>query len=523
MAERRPDGEFKESGLDELAESARRKKAKEEAAKAEAGKEAGDDENEDAGEDSEAPRDRTPDSSRVEAGERAREEFQRRVALAEVASRLDDPEEARFIREAVEQHGGEWYLERGRYLLSRLVRTEAVAVGAQTVRIEQRYAILEDGPPKPPKRLAERIKAAVKDSEEGAEPAVAFAEVRAEVRPKDEVVVTLDAPGAPERRFRITPEAVVEVDVEDEARQSAVLEGQPQPRELREVAQTIEPDTDRPVEAIRRESSPAEETAAIESSGEEETGRDHPEALPDDTDATFNELLERVWEEADTEGATPVIETEIEEAGQTKEPGASGREPQPMNAPETGTDEIPREDQPEPTPETAEADSFPEALDRLSEHIVEVSELPPVRGGSGERPPAPLDRRDDRRMRRRPPRARYDARRGIIERVPPMAIPPSRRAEMDIFVQEREWREPRRLPDARMRRKAKTLVRLLARRYGLKLTAEIEVYLMEILLRPGRAGDRVVYGLGLHREELLRVLETLWLNYGDLYAIRPQE
>lgn len=72
-----------------------------------------------------------------------------------------------------------------------------------------------------------------------------------------------------------------------------------------------------------------------------------------------------------------------------------------------------------------------------------------------------------------------------------------------------------------MRRKARKLVRILARRYGLMLTPELAAYLLEIILRPQERGGQRVWGLNLNRDELIRTLTTLWLQYGDTYGRRP--
>jgi hypothetical protein len=76
-------------------------------------------------------------------------------------------------------------------------------------------------------------------------------------------------------------------------------------------------------------------------------------------------------------------------------------------------------------------------------------------------------------------------------------------------------------PGHGLKRRARKLVRLLARRYRLRLTPELEAYLIEIVLRPKSFGGRRHYGLGLNHDALIGVLQVLWLNFGDLYGGTP--
>ena len=164
-------------------------------------------------------------------------------------------------------------------------------------------------------------------------------------------------------------------------------------------------------------------------------------------------------------------------------------------------------------PLAAEAEPQPpepplaDILAELEEALPEISDLPPAAGG------APASARRRRSEDTEPP---------PLAEPRPVQIRPERRSVERRFAGFPEWEPAARPPDSRMRRKARKLVRVLARRYRLRLTPEIEAYLMEILLRPKVVGGRKVYGLGLHVDLLTQVLDTLWLHYGDVYAYRPK-
>lgn len=407
---------------------------------------------------------------------RAEVEFRRRVELSEVANRLP-AETRRRVLESLQHYDGEWHLERRRYLYNRLVR-ERVLESAGRVVVEQRFALRRDNPPPTPEALDETVAQAVLALERDT-PESALDRVQAALPPEDELVVTIDpppdAPAEAPRRLRVTAEGV----------SLLAVEGPP-------IASGVEPSAG---DSSEPPDSPAI-SPAPESAPELELGGG-PVELPPQEDAAVEEAVRAVWEEPD-EPRSPEI------------PSTSQSEP--AEVPETPPAPA-AESAPQPTP-------LESALAELADHLDELvsPDLPQAAGGSGEVP-------DERRRRRHPPRmttAKHSPSRATVDLDPLLAIKPSREGERRVYAREREWSEPRQVPDRRLRRKARKLVRILARRYGIRLTPELEAYLLEIMLRPDTVRGRRVYGLGLHRETLLRTLAVLQVNFGDLYAIRPR-
>lgn len=296
-----------------------------------------------------------------------------------------------------------------------------------------------------------------------------------------------------------------------------------QPKPLQqEIIRRLEPDTDnrRTMEALAELAPEIAEYDEVEVTRETEQGpekylithegviaierpkKEGPEVVLSEPPPAVSpeEVAEEIPEE-DTE-EEPEIEPAAEDEAWVKEQVEQiVAEEEPENALEVET----------PFEKETDEPGIEQIIEDLAAAAPELSDLPKIGGG------APVERREPKRAQPKPmPRAEP------IENHEPPQIKPSKRSIEARFSRTVEWAPVERRPDAKMKRKARKLLRVLARRYGLKLTPDLEAYLLEILLRPRVIGDRKVYGLSANLDILTQVMQEIWLHYGDVYARRPK-
>lgn len=394
----------------------------------------------------------------------------RRVPVAEVTATL--PEAVRFrVEQALARHGGEWFLEKGRYLYTRLARTEVIKDNGHEVAVTERLALRRDEPPRLPEpaRLEEIVKQVVQEPDRAEEFVSGLAGV-------DEIELRVQTTEG-DRIIRIAPEPEPKPEPQRAERPESP-EAVPDPPEASTAEVTPEvPKPDAP------EPEPAESTeAAVE---------------PEPPQVEIEEVAELVREvrEEPEEAAGPGAS---EEAGPEPTP-KPGPEPEPKDRDSglpAGTEVEPAASEEMPLAEVIE--TIKEAADARS-----LEELPIIAGGSHE-----LDEQPRRRRRR------------DEDEYEPVPLPrrkrkpaPSKDYERRLMEWERHYRSPEKKPDAKLKRQARKLIRALARRYGIRLTPETEAQLLGIMLAPRLIDGRKVYGLFVNIEEVRRVLETLWLHY----------
>ncbi len=176
-----------------------------------------------------------------------------------------------------------------------------------------------------------------------------------------------------------------------------------------------------------------------------------------------------------------------------------------------------QEGEPQPIQETSlDASSISVELTSLAESLAEateeLAEIPPLRGGAAA---------EERRVRKLDPETPPRAKQAETARKQPAPKQSSRQPEFGLYQRNERYLKSEQPPTPTMRRKARKLARVLARRFGLVLTPELAAYLLEIVLRPKAQGEHRIWGLNLNREELIKTLTVLWLQYGDTYGRRP--
>ena len=384
--------------------------------------------------------------------------FRERVALTELASRLS-PEAYAALERALAGRPTNWQLEKGRYLFTYLVGRRTVSVGASPLQVEQKLALSRDEPPAEPERVDDLVAEVVAPGEPIEENIRRLEPLRAEIPPGDEVRVRV----APDQ-----PEIVV-------------------------TAETVKLDEVPAARGERSESEPSEPEPGLESLESEPI--ESPESSPDPDVAGVERLVTEVEREVEREVAaeTPAAAVDLAAA----------------------TDTVPAAD-------TASA------LALLEREAVDLHDLPPMRGGAPEadrpdREGPPEEPLDEREPEPAPPDTPIEPEPQAAEESPPIpgsGQTPERRSRRqrpgrghhrsrEIFRWDPDRAEVVRYPDHEMRRKARKLVRRLAAEYGIKLTPQIEAYLLGIILQPHLINGRRVYSLGLNVDTLVSVLQVL--------------
>ena len=472
---------------------------------------------------SDQPPDGGPERLRLE---RHREE------LATTLAKL--PPELRYRFEAaISQDGGDWSFERGQFLYMYVVRTETLQTEAGAITIRERLTLRRDRPLKvltarQRRQLAESLAdPEPSDDESPQEPVRQTSDTdRIEVTAGDggvmlfEVPATVDSP----RSEPSTLSRFKRVRADLTSPTEAGMETSSPIEELSGTStkhhDTSSPELTEPAEIPPAEPEQASDRAFPRLTVEElemlitTAYRGEAETLTEDSASSNDENLAR------NETSTPAVPTAEFTGPDAAEPspGTPVDRPVPHEEIEPASEaatEPPTSGVAVPASE-AEQPTNGEGFDRLMMEVVtaldETTPLPRIAGGSPEldrlkqpsrprhpRPEEPPDRRDQ------PPRQPASITESVIR--------PSRVGEGRLIEWERRHRNPEDPPDRELRRKARKLARLLARRYGLRLTPEMEVKLMEAILRPRIVNGHEVYGLGLNREHVLDIIRTLWLYY----------
>lgn len=455
----------------------------------------------------------------------AEQTIRRRVELAELYNQVA-PDARGVVLElqaALARHGGDWHLEQGRHVYSRIVREETRIIKQQSVKVAHRFAWRRSKKDREPVIASEELARLIDPELPAEEQLGALQPLAKRLSPKDEVVVRWQRGGQ-------------DVLVEINATQIRVRSPKP-----------LVPSGEVTLAEIRE----SEEVVLFEQASEQTT--DSPDLdKPYQTEAEaaprpkLNREVEAVWlaaqidvieSEPDSEPQLPESQHEVSLPTEAKEDLVESSEPLLAHA----SQQIPREQvelttntpSESPNPERPESQlktggSLKEILEAVSAIGDTAVPLPPIAGGEIDQArPEPSSSRPNRAQTTRPPRpptrTRPEPARFEQPNVRPdetIAIPPSRAGERTRLHPERIFPAERR-PSDKLRRKARKLARILARRYHLRLTPELEAYLVALILRPDVIAGRRVIGLGINREELQRVMSVLWLNFGDLYAIRP--
>lgn len=400
--------------------------------------------------------------ARTAEAERA---FRKRVTLRELCGRL--PEETYGALERILAADTlDWHLERGRYLLKYLVGERTEPVADHPVRVEQRLAISRETPPVEPARIDRLVRAVLRPDQPAGDIVTELQPVADKLVPGDEVRITV-SPDRPETEIVITAEGAIATD-----RPSPSAE-------------------ERPV------AGPAE-SAVVEPAHEQPTGApDPPEVSPDRIERLIEEFWPKPIEVVAEEPAGPVLET--------------------------------GEDVTRPPLET---DGIAGVLETLDREAVRINELPPIRGaaeGPEDDAPEPAEPEEPVAEEPRPDRPAEPPRDETAPGPDPLAPAPDREPSRprrtgrlpDVLTWEPGWAEPVRMPDYGMRKSARKLARRLATEYGLKLTPDLEAYLVALLLQPRIINGRKVYSPGLNVESLIKVISVLKYQFNFTRRPRP--
>lgn len=398
-----------------------------------------------------------PEASPSES-EQAAEAIERK----RIADRRD-----RMLAALAERFGGTWELERGRYTYAWLTHQEQLTRDGQSVVVSTRLKLHRPpNAPPPTPSLAERVTELLDPEESAEENAKALALLMDKIPEGDVLSVSWQSPEGVEQNLVINPETERKIFVSPE-------------RQATGTAQSAEQD------GQAKSESPVSDVI------EREVLRVPPAELsvPSVDGQKFDHFLAQIWQEP--------------------EPAESDR--------------------------PAASNDLQEMLDELAKHADRLVELPPIGGGadipemgsesigdnvSDELPERPFDEPSEEPPSPSPPPAEEPecpeppadpqrARRPV--RRPTRSV--GRPLGGTVNVLERHWADPRPRPDSELRNKARKLIRMMASEYGIRLTPELEAYLLAILLRPHRIGRRSVLGLGLNREHFLAVLSVIKLNF----------
>ncbi|MEX2043627.1 MAG: hypothetical protein WD926_01905 [Patescibacteria group bacterium] len=387
--------------------------------------------------------------------------FRRRIELAEFRESVGEEAYA----ELRERHGPDmrWYLEEGPLLL-RAVVAETEPEDGPVGRIAVRYAVARETEPPPPAETVERVTAAFSEpAPENArgvtlETATRKAEALArEIPPEESVELVVDTTDRGPV-FVSVDRATVEVH-ETASEDSPIA-----------VKRDVEPPPTAAVEPATSEPAPASLEAAerIASEATAEPSPERPE--PDRGLARTLEMIERAWV---AERLPPIAggSPELDEVG-----------PPAANRPPAESHDVPKD--PKETP-----------LEIPEERREKPPERPPEPETTDEPSLSPAERGEPKRPRRRRSRTRM--------RVPEYHGRPAERMPP--------------LPDADTRRRARKMLRKLAARFGLRLTPDLEGYLMQIVFRVRYMDGRLRRGIGVNIDILIRIMEALRSHY-PLYS-----
>lgn len=419
--------------------------------------------------------------------ERARAMPPPRVELDTAIKRLP-AEVQRFIEARISDRTG-WHLERRRRLFTWLVRRETRVINDTEVEIDHRLAVRRTEQAYDTEELDRHIERALcNDQEEDA--AAELAQAARMLPEGDEVRIKDDVDDDP-CEFILRREGVERVPAPQPVQTESPIADAPEPAgdsdpdSAGETVADVRPDEieyDLPREPLAND--PVEAGPDIPPVTAESPSVDLAE-LPEVADAWYEDAVTEAWQD----DARDSVEEHPDPAAPDRE-SAVGKEPVPGEAP-----------------------PLDEALEALADQADKLEDLPPVAGGSPEL--------DDERRRRRRTEVVVENRpwTGTPETRPHRRVflPLSERGEQ-VAVWESGWTESRAVPGDRLKRSARKLIRLLARRYRIRMTPELEAYLLEIALRPTARGNQRIFSLGANRENLVRTIQVIWLNYNGRFA-----
>lgn len=370
-------------------------------------------------------------------------------------------------------------IERGRYIYTHLRLRKQREDGSLVLRFQLR----RDRPVPRPSQLEQALEEALNNSEQT--PDVAHTRTETPQKMLDQHDVVIFERPLQETATVMTRDGVVTITTTPEHNVDA-----PDKREQ----ESEESDALHPAEAKRPIDLPWEpgQKELIE-----QAQRDGILPTLPEIEALFQELSDEVISENETPGETlddwrdldPEIDTSPTDNRDSKS--------------------LPRDTAP---PSTSASEQLTNLAETLAEATEELVEIPPLRGGAAteeRRPRRPHEKETEPLLTERPKR----------QQPPPRET--SRNPEFGFYDRNERYLHVERPPTDTMRRKARKLVRILARRFGLVLTPELAAYLLEIVLRPQHINGRRVWGLNLNRDALIGTLTTLWLQYGDTYGRRP--
>lgn len=399
----------------------------------------------------------------------------RREELAKALADVPEDIRYRFLKLLTEQDG-EWMFERSRFLYLRLVREQTVDTEAGPVVVRERINLRREHPPRlldPEAAHALAEETAMEDSSSSARRIIAERlpqRDQIEVILPDHVTVTIDPPENPTEVF-------------EDRSAPGMRSGEVQPIDAADENERTIPHEDEVTEPV---ATPQVEGPRAAAPPEPEV----PELKDDEVMATIQEIYDADDEPTEPAASEAPIKTDV----------VSG----------TSAGDAPTSER--PAPQLVELAELDHALQEVVEALDEANPLPVISGASPEwdqlrRRHRHHDEDESSEVSERPAHSRLQR----IERVKSA----SPYAETRILDWERSHRTPEQKPDARMKRKARKLVKVLARRYGLRLTPDTEAMLLEIVLAPRIIGGRKVYGLSLNREELLGAIHELWLHFPE--------
>jgi pilus assembly protein FimV len=361
------------------------------------------------------------------------------------------PEGRTIVEHALAATSLEWRLEKGRHLFRALVGERTVPTDSGPARVEQVVALDRDEPPAPPEQVDALLTNVLSEKRQPAEIIQRLEPLKAVMPEGDEIRIAI--PKAPE--IVVTAEAV-----------EAAPEEEPPARELEE-----------------------------------------PETEPN------RPAVEKIVAEIQRE---PEVEVD-------PEPKESRQQPKPDA-------ELPADQDVVPETPVSQVD-LPQVLEVLEREAVDLNELPPIRGGAPEADglsPEEITELEELLENVEPledPELQPEVETEspvegvIVPQVPEPSEPKRRRPKSRKGRQILAWNPEigvvERTPDYRMKKKARKLVRRLAAEYGIKLTPQIEAYLLAIVLRPHLIDGRRVYSLGLNIDKLVAVLGVLKYNFNQ--------
>ncbi|MEX1113154.1 MAG: hypothetical protein WD603_02620 [Patescibacteria group bacterium] len=431
-----------------------------------------------------------PDPQTVRRRLAAEAAFRKRVALAELEEKLGDEEAYEAVRDVLERSGGQWHLEQGRHLLHRLVsetafeEAEPSAVRGVSIKLATR----RESEPVAPRELVDRVKAACEEPVRTGETIERVAAAAEALPDEDDLSVTVRTTDHDEVRVEVGHEVVravteregEEVVLDERTRShrpTTATESEPPDLPVAEDASDDAVEDGPPVPGRSSESAP--EPVLVPDGGavgevSDDLGAVEDEPLPPEPRTPLGKAIERIetaWWETEVPpvaGGSPELDETTEAPDEREQPGQS---------------EVARH------PELSEEErrELNERLDRQRKEREAEETLP-----EGPPPPKPPPDRPKRRAHRRPVR---------------------------VITYERGGEAPRWVPDREFRQKARKLIRRLAFRHGLKLSTEMETFLLQILLRPRLVNGRLVHGMTVNLDVLIRTIESLREHY-PLYTRR---